>query len=192
VDADQYAKQYEIADFDLMWCQLHLVAYIEIMTPPENAGSDVWLTLRSREFGGDHNFLDILARSLMTSIVLSYTRPWCNNRGPDGRLRLPKQLFFDMSQLFKREDPEERLLPFDHDIHDRVLGMRDRVIAHSDHSEWRFEVHRTSGGIETNLKDPFTYLTLEEARVLLRNTRSLRSELSEYRRRALNAGETRD
>lgn len=168
-----------------MWCQRHLVAYIELMTPPENPTSDPWLNLRSREFEGDHNFLDILGRSLATAVVISYSRPWSNNRGPTGRLRLPKKLFFDMSQLFKRENPEERMLPFDQDVHKRVLGLRDKIVAHSDHSEWRFEVDRSRMGTETTLKDPFIYLTLEDARQLLTNTRSLRSELGEYRRRVL-------
>ena len=174
-----------------MWCQRHLVAYIEVMTPPADTDSDPWLNLRSRDFEGDHNFLDILGRSLATSIVISYSRPWSNNRGPSGRLRLPKRLFFDMSQLFRRDNPEERLLPFDHEIHERVLGMRDKIVAHSDHSEWTFEVDRTARGVDTKLKDPFTYLTLEDARRLLTNTQSLRSELHEYRRRALSSCDTK-
>jgi hypothetical protein len=157
VDADQQAKQYAIADFDLMWCQRHLIAYIELMTPFEDPDSDPWLNLRSHEFEGNHNFLDILGRSLATSIVISYSRPWSNNRAPSGRLRLPTRIFFEMSQLFQRENPEKRLLPFDHMIHERVLSMRDKIVAHSDHSEWGFEVDQTAVGIDTKLKDPFTY-----------------------------------
>ncbi|WP_132977921.1 hypothetical protein [Thiobaca trueperi] len=185
MDVDEQAKQYAIADFDLMWCQRYLVAYIELMTLSENPESDPWLNLRSREFGRDHNFLDILGRSLVTAVVISYSRPWSNNRGPAGRLRLPNKLFSDMAQLLKREDPEDRLLPFDHDVHKKVLGLRDKIVAHSDHSEWSFEIASSRLGTETTLKDPFTYLTLEAARQLLANTQSLRSEMNEYRRKAL-------
>jgi len=168
-----------------MWCQRYLVAYIDLMTPAENSEPDPWLNLRSREFEGDHNFLDILGRSLVTAVVISYSRPWSNNRGPDGCRRLPNKLFFDMAQLFKREDTEDRLLPFDHDVHKKILGLRDKIVAHSDHSEWSFKVAGSRLGTETTLKDPFTYLTLEDARQLLTNTQSLRSELNEYRRKAL-------
>jgi len=190
MDVDEQAKQYAVADFDLMWCQRHLVAYIELMTPPNEAERDPWLNISSREFDGEHNFVDILARSLVTSIVISYSRPWSNNRGPSGHLRLPKKLFFDMARLFRRDKPEERLLPFDDEVHERVLGIRDKIVAHSDHSEWTFDIQRSALGTETTLKDPFPYFKLEDARRLLTNTRSLRSELHEYRRRALSSPDT--
>ena len=169
-----------------MWCQRYLVAYIQLMTLPKEPATDPWLHLGTREFGGDHNFLDICARSLVTSIVVSYSRPWSSNRGSSDRLRLPRELFFDMSKLFRREDPGERLLPFDHEIHKRVLSTRHKIVAHSDHSEWTYEVDRTATGVATKLKDPFAYLTLEDARRLVTNTQSLRSELDEHRRRALS------
>jgi len=190
MDLDEQAKQYAIADFDLMWCQRHLIAYIELLTPPKEREQDPWSDIRSREFEGEHNFIDILGRSLVTSIVISYSRPWSNNRGVNGHLRLPEKLFFDMSRLFRREKPDERLLPFDNTVHKRVLGIRDKIVAHSDHSEWTFEIQPSRFGTETMLMDPFPYLTLDEARQLLTNTKSLRSELHEYRRRALSASDT--
>lgn len=183
----ELTKQYTIADFDLMWCERYLIAYIELMTPPEDAASDPWLNLKSREFEGDHNFLNILARSLTTSIITSYSRPWSNNQSPKGRLRLPKDLFFDMAQLFRREGPEERLLPFDHKIHNRILHTRDKIVSHSDHSVWTFKIDKTDWEVATKLKDPLEYLTLDDSRLLLANTQSLRSELRERTQRALSS-----
>ena len=182
---DQDLKLYQIVQSDLAACQRYLIAYIELMTPREAETADPWLNLESREYEGDHNFLDILARSLVTSIVISYGRPWSNNRSPAGKVRLSKKVFLDMSQQFRRGDPEERLLPFDHGVHDQVLDARDKIIAHSDLSEWPFSIDRTSNRIETRSRDPFSFLSLEDARTLLRNTQSLRAQLNEYRRKAL-------
>ena len=66
------AKQYEIARFSFMWCQLYLVAYIELMTPPKSETEDMWRSMKSREFpNADVNFLNTFGRSLVSSIVTS-------------------------------------------------------------------------------------------------------------------------
>lgn len=180
--AELAAKQYAIADFDLMWCERYLVAYIELMTPPGSTSEDIWTSAKSREFAGDFNFLDILGRSLVTSIMISYSRPWSKNRGSDSdTVRLPKMMFRDLAEVRRRDDDTQRLLPFHHDVHERVLQARDKVVAHSDSSGWEFSIlpaERTA--IETKMKDPFRYLSLEDARQLLENTQSLRSQLASY------------
>lgn len=188
--ADQSLKLYAIADFDLVWCQKYLIAYIELMTPQARGEHDAWIGLQSREFPGEHNFLDILGRSLAQSIIISYSRPWSTNRGDDGRpARLEESLLLDIEKLLKREAPGERLLPFDRALHLRVVRMRDKIVAHSDHAEWEFGVDRSGSGTRTDLADPFRYFSLEEARTLLANTESLRSELAACRRHALLAPE---
>jgi len=47
------AQKYAIADFDLAWCQRYLVAYIELMTPPE-AGTSPLLPIGCVSFPASH------------------------------------------------------------------------------------------------------------------------------------------
>jgi len=182
--AEHELRLYAIADFDLQWCQRYLVAYVELMTPPDDADADPWQALQSREFPGEFNFVDILARALGQAIVVSYSRPWSRNRS-QGPGRLPKSILSDMAKLFRRDAPTEPLLPFDHALHERVLCVRDKIVAHSDHHGWDFDVEIKPHATETRLSDPFSHLSAEEARTLLTNTESLRSELAARRRSAL-------
>src|ERR1041385_1251867 len=130
-------EQCAIADFDLMWCERYLIAYIELMTPPVHADNDTWVLLKSKAFPGDHNFLDILGRSLVTSIIISYCRPWSANRGRDGRrLCLNKTLLEEMARLRCRSDESKPLLPFHRIVHDRIFRERAKAMAYSDSSEW--------------------------------------------------------
>lgn len=178
------AKQYEIANFDFMWCQCYLVAYIEMMTPPDSESEDIWRSAKSREFPDENfNFLDIFGRSLVTSIVISYIRPWSGNQRPDGsKVSLPERIIRDLAKVRRRDDARKRLLPFHRAVHKRVLTARNKVVAHSDFAKWGFAIRRAGRNtIETNLKDPLRYLSLEEARQLLENTKSLRSQLNSYK-----------
>ena len=127
-------QQYTIADFDLMWCERYLVAYIELMTPPASESEDVWWSMKSREFPDlELNFVDILGRSLVSLIVISYIRPWFKSRRSDGSaVRLPETTFRDFAKVFRRDDESQRLLPFHHDLHNRLLKERNQVVGHSD------------------------------------------------------------
>jgi len=170
------AKQYAIADFDFMWCQRYLIAYIELRTPPDLESEDIWKSAKSREFpDADVKFLDTLGRSLVTSIVISYIRPWSNNVG------LPGRMLSSLAKVRHRDDARKRLLPFHSAVHKRMLKARHKVVAHSNFAMWGYAIHRTERNtIEATLKDPFRYLSLEEARQLIENTKSLRSQLAMY------------
>ena len=163
-----------------------LGAYIELMTPPDSESEDIWRSAKSREFTGDFNFLDILGRSLVTSIVISYNRPWSNNRRSDGsKVSLSERIIRDLAKLRRRDDARKRLLPFHRAVHKRVLTARNKVVAHSDFAKWGSAAHRAERNTsETKLKDPLRYLSLEEARRLLENTKSLRSQLNLYKHEA--------
>ena len=61
--------------------------------------------------------------------------------------------------------------------------MRNKVIAHSDATEWDINIQQGEyGGLETSSRDPFEYLSLEEAQHLIDNTQAIRSQLSHYKR----------
>ena len=180
---------YQIANFDLMWCERYLIAYVELMTPVEHGEADAWLMLKSREHGDDFRFIDICGRSLVTSIVIAYSRPWSNNKDLTGnKRRLNKQIFQDMSLAVKREDPDERALSFHMKEHNHILRLRGRVVGHSDAAVWDFDLNQSEfGQTETTMKDPFPYLSVDDARKVLENTQSLRTQIGTYRSRILRA-----
>lgn len=185
VPSKQHPNELVIADFDLMWCQRYLAAYLDLLRKPVGA-SDQWASLEFEQFTSDLNALDILARSLVTSIVISYSRPWSNSLGAAGqRSKLPKTIFRDMNQVGNARGTESPMLPFHHAIHKRVLKARDKLIAHSDAAEWDIQIAATTHGFEISANDPFQYLLESDARALLENTRSLRSEIKHRERKAL-------
>jgi len=88
-----------IANFDLIWCQRYLVAYLALLKEPQGA-NDPWTRIDLGEEGPDLEALDILARALVTSIVISYARPWSKNRDVTGRpSRLVRTIFKGMSEV---------------------------------------------------------------------------------------------
>lgn len=182
---EQEAAELTIADIDLMWCERYLLAYLELLKNPVDS-EDHWQELSFTEGGADLNPIDILARSLVTSIVISYSRPWSNNRNSGGQpSRLPKTIFRDMQKVGSERGTNRPLLPFNQDVHRLILNARNKVVAHSDHAEWKVEVTANNYGTNTSTWDPFQYLHEAEARQLLQNTRSLRSELKYKKGKAL-------
>ena len=166
-----------IADFDLMWCQRYVVAYLNLLKKPQDA-DDPWIGIELGDEGAELNSLDILARSLVTSIVISYTRPWSSNRDVAGKLsRLPQAIFKDMHEVGNERGTDQPLLPFNQGIHKQVLEARDKVIAHSDHAKWGMQLTSCDHGTESTARDPFRYLLDAEVQQLLENTKSLRSEI---------------
>ena len=96
-----------------------------------------------------------------------------------------KGIFRELSRLRCREDPARPLLPFDRALHDQVVEARDTVMAHSDFSGFMFERVRTGPSeVETKIRDPFGYLSLDQARKLLENAQSLRAQVGHYQQEA--------
>ena len=52
-----------------MWRQRYLVAYLDLLKKPQDA-DDPWIGIELGDEGAELNSLDILARSLVTSIVV--------------------------------------------------------------------------------------------------------------------------
>lgn len=178
-------EQFHFSDFDFMWAERYLVAYIELMTPVCEGNTDHWLALRAKKY--EHvNFIDTLARSLFTSFVISYSRPWSGNRDRlNKREILPESIFEDMNVSMRRGDETKSRFPFNNDLHERVVRLRNKVIAHSDGQQREFNVvveGKTANSVDTHAVDPFVYFTVREANELLVNTSSLRGQLGIYRR----------
>lgn len=184
-------ERYNISDWDLLWCEKYCIAYMTLMTPPpfwKQALSNIWLRLRfnCRSWLGKPivpkiNNLDISARALSTAIIISYSRPWSGNRARDGR---------GGDNLEKRilEHIEKSGRDVHRDLHERVIGLRHTVNAHSDAKVWGVSLEITpQGGLTTHSKDAFEYLTLDETTKLLQNTQALRGEIDYLKSNATGA-----
>lgn len=174
-----------IADFDLMWAQRYLLTYLDLIKDPEGA-EDPWRRILPTKDGTDLNLIDVLARSLATAIVISYSRPWSDNKDSNHQVnKLTKLIFKRMHDAGNRRGTDEPLLPFNKQIHRTVLDIRNTVVAHSDHSQWEFDISRETHETKYSSTDPFQYFSKQDAEDLLVNTQSLRSEI-DHQKRALN------
>lgn len=66
-----------------------------------------------------------------------------------------------------------------------MLDTRDKIIAHSEHEKWGMQITSNANMIASEGRDPFPYLSEAEARDLLENTKSLRSEICRMKNEAL-------
>lgn len=161
-----------------MWCQRYLIAYLGLLKKP-TSNKDPWQSISFTDAETEQNSVDILARSLVTSIVISYARPWSKNRNAGGKpTKLSNKIFKGMQEAGNLRETDEPLFPFNHDVHNRVLSARDKVVAHSDHGEWEMQIAVGTYGTTTSGRDPFAYLSGSKGQELLENTKSLRSFLS--------------